>query len=390
MAPAVAEAAPVVADAATADAHRVRQAEALLAEDRAALVLSQPFVGHLAMHLEIVVGSLGEVMAVDGQSLFFDTVRVLSLTQSERRFLLAHGVWHCALLHPFRRAGRDHARWDLAIDAEVNGIVSRDWLVPEAATVPEEDGRAAEQIFASLDPGDLPARGLLADAHWDPPDHDLLEAQWQERLMLAMRSAQQAGSDLPGAIERLVVSGKRSKTPWRALLRSYVTEVTGDTRAWLPPNRRSVHRGLFLPSRRAAGLRLAVLLDTSASTEPVQPAFLSELEAILRAYERYELVILQGDAAVQKVSRHDAEHPWVVGRMQLLGLGGTSFVPAFERIERESPPPSVFLVFTDGQGVPPRRAPPFPVIWALSPGGSAPVPWGRRVCLSVDEAKGLK
>lgn len=364
--------------------YELSQARALLADDRAALLLAQPFVGHLAMVLDIVVGDFAQVMAVDGRSLFFDGARVLALSEVERRFLLAHGVWHCALLHPFRRDGRDQERWDRAIDAEVNGILAKDWPVPDSAVVPDADGRSADQIHASLDAATLAPRGPLADAHWPPPAEQALEGDWVEHVRLAMQGVQQAGGEVPGAIAKLVSAQGRARTPWRTLLRTFVTDASGDARTWLPPNRRHVHRGLFLPSRHTPQLRFAVLLDTSASTTSVQPAFLSELDAILRSLPNYELLILQGDAAVQDVARYDSRRPWAAGSMRLQGFGGTSFIPAFERVEQETPPPSVFIVFTDGEGTPPLRPPPFPVIWALAPGGSAPVPWGHRVLLSPD------
>ncbi len=368
------------------DSQDLAQAKALLADDRAALLLAQPFVGHLAMHLDIVVGAFDQAMAGDGRSLFFDAVRVLALSEVERRFLLAHGVWHAALLHPFRRDGRDQELWDRAIDAEVNGILAQDWPIPESALASDAEGRSADELYASMDPDTLAARGPLADAHWPPPAEEVLEGEWIERVRLAMQDVQQQGGEVPGAIAKLVSAEGRACTPWRTLLRTFVTQTSGDVRTWLPPNRRHVHRGLFLPSRHTPELRFAVWLDTSASTTRVQPAFLSELGAILRSLPNYELLILQGDAAVQDVARFDSRRPFTPEGVRLQGFGGTSFIPAFERVEKEVPPPSVFIVFTDGEGTPPLRAPSFPVIWALAPGGSAPVPWGHRVQLSLDES----
>jgi predicted metal-dependent peptidase len=379
------EASPADGEAKAAQAAQdLAQAKALLADDRAALLLAQPFVGHLAMHLDIVVGSFDQAMAVDGRSLFFDAERVVALSEVERRFLLAHGVWHCALLHPFRRDGRDQERWDRAVDAEVNGILAKDWPIPDRVTPPDAEGSSADQIYATIDPSALARRGDLADAHWPPPAQQVSEAEWIERIRLAALGVQQGGGEVPGAITKIVSAQGRASTPWRTLLRTFVTDASGDVRAWLPPNRRHVHHGLFLPSRRTPQLRLAVLLDTSASTEPVQPAFLSELDAILRSLPNYELLILQGDATVQDVARFDSRNPFTPARVRLRGFGGTSFVPVFERVEKEAPPPSVFIVFTDGEGTPPKRPPGFPVIWALAPGGSAPVPWGHRVPLELD------
>lgn len=189
------------------DIQDVTQVKALLADDRAALLLAQPFVGHLALHLDIVVGAFDQAMAVDGRSLFFDAARVLALSEVERRFLLAHGVWHCALLHPFRQDGRDQECWDRAADAEVNGILARDWPIPESVTTPPAEGRSADEICASLDPDALEPRGPLADAHWPPREGQVLQNEWIERIRLAMQGAQQAGSDVPDVIEPVGTAG---------------------------------------------------------------------------------------------------------------------------------------------------------------------------------------
>jgi predicted metal-dependent peptidase len=49
---------------------------------------------------------------------------------------------------------------------------------------------------------------------------------------------------------------------------------------------------------------------------------------------------------------------------KVLGGGGTSFIPVFERIEAEQLRPDVLVYFTDCFGLYPKNVPQYPVIWA--------------------------
>jgi len=153
-----------------------------------------------------------------------------------------------------------------------------------------------------------------------------------------------------------------------------------DSRVWLPPNRRHLHRGLFLPSRQSARLRLAVLLDTSGSTVRVQPAFLGELAASsvprsTTSSSSCKATPRCRDGPVRfgtpwvpgRPSSWDSRHQ-LRARLRAAGAGGATALRVHRAHRRH--------------GTPPRRAPSFPVIWALVPGGTAPVPWGRRIVLS--------
>jgi predicted metal-dependent peptidase len=56
-----------------------------------------------------------------------------------------------------------------------------------------------------------------------------------------------------------------------------------------------------------------------------------------------------------------------------MGGGGTDFRPFFERVRRDYDlsSPLVTIYLTDGYGAFPERAPSFPVLWVVTPGGLA-------------------
>ncbi len=92
---------------ATLAARKAKTTE-LLAQDRQKLLTKLPFTGSLVMRLDLVPVSDERLptAATDGDRIFVDIDFYAQLTAEERLFVLAHEVWHCALLHFLRRGDR--------------------------------------------------------------------------------------------------------------------------------------------------------------------------------------------------------------------------------------------------------------------------------------------
>ena len=381
------------------------EAVRLLTEDRAALLMAQPFLATLAMQLPIVavVDDRLSTTCTDGKSLFVSAPFIVALQPLERRFVLAHAVWHCALLHPWRRQQHRSPWWDVAIDHEVNSILHAVLPLPsDAAWFETLQGKSAEQVYRELAGAtECRGRGRLADVHpgpdlaagsidphplgGDDQRHDprfapaldhAAEKIWASRVLAAAGQVERWGGQLPGSAVRLIEALRHPEIPWRDWLRQFVISVIGDRRAWLPPSRRHLHRGLYLPSRREEALRIAVAIDTSASTQSHQVTFLSELAGLVHAYGRYEVLLIQGDAEVQFVSTYTQDEPLQPDELELVGLGGTDFRPVFRHLQEHALSPSALVFLTDGQGIAPDHAPDYPVLWALPQTGRRPAPWG--------------
>ena len=98
-----------VPDADSALAARKAKVAELLAQDRQKLLMKLPFTGSLVMRLDLVPVSDARLptAATDGDRVFVDIDFYAKLSGAERLFVLAHEVWHCALLHFLRRGDRD-------------------------------------------------------------------------------------------------------------------------------------------------------------------------------------------------------------------------------------------------------------------------------------------
>jgi len=112
-------------------------------------------------------------------------------------------------------------------------------------------------------------------------------------------------------------------------------------------------------------VRVAVCVDTSGSIGSKDLGrFLNEIRGILSAYPSTRVDLFACDT--------ELHGPWELDSPDcptptLKGGGGTSFVPFFEALQKTTPDVAVYL--TDGFGDFPEKAPHYPVLWVVIPGG---------------------
>jgi len=212
------------------------QARTLCEADRAAWLTTQPFLAHLALQVEIVpvVDPRVPTAATDGRSVFCSAPFMLGLSEADRRFVLAHEVWHCALSHIPRREGREALRWNVAVDHEVNALLQDEGLiVPKGCILFSQwSGLPAEEVYERLPPI-LVDRGRFADLHGldelevlagDPDFCPVADgfAGWPERLRMAASAAALQGGRVPLAAGLVIKRLGKPILPWRDVLARFV------------------------------------------------------------------------------------------------------------------------------------------------------------------------
>ncbi len=132
---------------------KVRQ---MMQFDRCRLLEKHPFVGSLAMHLDMipVIDSRMTTATTDGTKMFMDAEFYSKMDEDERLGIIGHEVWHCALRHFQRLGNRNRQKFNFACDIEVDLLLHRDGFKVEV--LPHEaswEGKSAEQIYDLMFPG---------------------------------------------------------------------------------------------------------------------------------------------------------------------------------------------------------------------------------------------
>ena len=143
----------------------------MMVRDRALLVQRQPFVGHLAMHLDLVpvIDSRMTTACTDGTRMFMDAEFYRRMDEEERLGVIGHEVWHCALRHFQRKGERDRQKFNFASDVEVDLLLHQAGFKVEILPYdPSWIGKSAEQIYDLMYPG--MERFQKDDTHIYPED----------------------------------------------------------------------------------------------------------------------------------------------------------------------------------------------------------------------------
>ena len=381
-------------------------------KDRAQVLLQHPFTASLALHLDLVpvVDSRIATAATDGRKVFFNPLFLQTLERDERRFVLAHEVWHCVAGQLERRHDRDPHLWNLAIDHEVNNLLIDDgFVMPQSGVLfPAWSGKSAEQVYDLLkqktkrykshppgfDQHQLPrelttdqeplAQPLVQDPDYQPGIiNEELRREWRENLVAATQNTRTWGN-LTHNLQAWIQQRTRPQLRWQDLLRQFVQRSYGGSRQWFPPSRRHLYRKLYLPSIRSNHLRIWVALDTSGSTYSLLPMFLAELSSLLRSFDQVELTLIECDTEIKRITHYSEHELQRLESMEFSGFGGTSLIPPFELASEENTNCLVYL--TDGYGPAPRQQPCFPVLWGIPDDGKKPAEWGETVVISDNQS----
>lgn len=384
-----------------------RDPQTRIKQARAHLLRTDHFLGALALRLEPLADPSLPYLGTDGRTLRYNPTAIAEQPLDVLALGVAHEVAHCQLQHFGRRGGRDPERWNVAADYAANAR-----LVDAGHTLPKEwlfdaayAGMSAERIYSEL--GKNPPteeqkqqadRGRVDDAPDpqgagkpnDKPDGqgdqegpgqpqeapgkaaaDLCR-EWQEATAEAEMRALAKGT-MPGALSRKLSQERKRPQSWREILAQYAADHAKHEARTIPPNRRHVWRGAYLPSLRGLDVgTLVAVFDTSSSIGRAEIArFVAECRGILDSGIVAELVVMACDTRAHLIGRYTRGEDIPIESAP--GGGGTDFRPPFRLCDELGIRPTVLAYLTDMIGKFPEEAPDYPVLWVSTlPDQSAP------------------
>ena len=384
---------------------------------RIKLMLDEPYLASAVARFPLVNAAGMDwcnTMAVDGYYIYVNPDFCKTLSTPEITFVLAHEVMHCVLGHIDRRGQREPTMWNYAIDYATNlMLVEMGLKMPEIGLIDSKFiGMTAEDIYEEISKnipqpsggdGSRGSAGMSSDGRgWDlhvAPDDmrgqsvravDFPSAEERKRMRISITQSmgRKGRGVFAGMMESEIHQAQGGQVPWRTLLSRFFTGLRRDDYRLMPPNKKHVWRGIYLPSIGSPGPSHIVLaVDTSGSMSDDDLAdIMGEIDK-LRSATQCRLTLIQCDADIQKVEEFDEYSGTSFARYRVLGRGGTSFKPVFKWINDQAAKGiyhfDTLIYLTDGYGDFPDKPPSYPVLWIMTKNSRTDTPFGEVIKMAA-------
>ena len=231
------------------------------------------------------------------------------------------------------------------------------------------------------------------DSDYQPKVSKDFADKMRETIVSEAQRVEKMKGSLPAHIKELVKKCTQAEIKWQEVLAQFVTRCyNSGNRSWIPPNRRHIHNGVYLQSRQATKIKLAVGIDTSGSTMGDRSKFLGELHSLIKSFGMFELSIIECDAEVGAYKHYtqDDNLDFEIdnGEYAMSGGGGTAMRPIFDYILDNQIECDALCIMTDGyiDSIPTNPIPSLPVLWVITKGGTANFcDWGQKIQLKYDD-----
>ena len=363
-----------------------------ISQAKAKLLIEYPYFGTLASRLTLEVDDNLESFKSDGKKVRYREQYLQELCVEELSFILANGAMHTTLAHDMRKQNRSGWLWQMATDIAINDMLLENGMkMPYGAEYRKRfAGMYAEEIYAELKDDILRDD---EDLEYEADDSDDVESQeqqtqeeLQEEILQEQLFAEEALAQLekylqqgeaPVLIERFFQTTGCAQVDWRELLRDAIDPFMKDDYTLMPPNKKFLWQGIYLPSSYSQTFSLVIAIDSSGSVDDtLLSLFLSEVEFLMEMVGHYKIEMFVCDDTLR------SHHTFYTGEpleVQLQGGGGTDFRPVFEYLEKNVDDVKLLLYFSDLEGTFPKEKPNYEVRW-ISP-KEKEVPFGEVILL---------
>ncbi len=376
---------------------------AKISQAKAKLLVDYPYFGTLCTKLELVLNEDIEAFKCDGKKLEYSSTFLEDSEISELEFVLANGAMHVSLSHENRKNGRSGWLWQMATDMAINDMLVENGLdKPNAALYRIRfKGMYAEEIYAELksdilrdddnleyeadDADDVEQKNEKKNEEnkedkkqtKEELDEEIIQEQLAAEEAISLLESEFKKGEAPSFMDRFFKLEFLGKIDWRDELKSALDRYFKDDYVLIPPNKKFLSQGIYLPSTTSQTFRLVIAVDSSGSIDDeLLSEFLSEVNFLMSLVSHYQIELIVCD---EKIHSHKTFYSGESLEVDIKGGSGTNFRPVFDFIENEFDDVKLLLYFTDLEGKFPFEEPPYSVKW-VSPKESE-VPFGEIIRL---------
>ena len=353
----------------------------LVTRARTTIILDHVFFATLILKLICTEDAKIKTACTDGKRIKYNPTYFGTLQMKEIVTVLAHEILHCVFGHHTRRGNRNPKIWYKACDLAINPLLLEyEFKLPHGALLePSLKGMTAEQIYdlimrdnngasnyRNMETGDDGGLGEVEDAKdengktAEGAEKNYQEVDWKIAVTQAANLASKAGN-LPDGMKRLIEEHISPHLPWEEILYKYMDGYSYNNFSWLPPNRKYMSSGLYLPSVRSRELKNIYFgCDSSGSIRNSELGLISSSLDYLSQTFQADIKVLWFDTKVHH------EQNFMVGdivKLEPKGGGGTDFKAPFDYMNENGIYPNVLIMFTDMECYSYPKTPEFPVIW---------------------------
>lgn len=359
-----------------------------ISQAKSKLLVEYPFFGTLASKLELSQNADIQAFKSNGKILEYNSDFFAEISLAEMEFVLANAAMHASLAHESRKNSRSGWLWQLSTDYAINDMLVENGLQrPELAHYSKRfSGLYAEEIYAQLKEEFLrdeleyeadDIEDVEKSNEQKSKESQIVEDELFDEFAKAILEKEEKNSELPRSLERFFSLKSNSKIDWRDELRVALDRFSRDDYTQMPPNKKFLHLGIYLPSSTSEKFKLVVAIDSSGSVdEELLGEFLSELNFLMNSITNYEINLLVCD---DKIRSHTTFYGGDNLEAKVFGGGGTDFRPVFEFIKENLQDSKLLLYFSDLEGIFPQDEPSYSVKW-ITPKERI-VPFGELIVL---------
>lgn len=330
-----------------------------------------------------------------------------TMTHEQQASVLAHEVYHYALMHDVRRGHRDHELYQKAADQVVNNLLEQGGFelpfgvecdtkyrnmstehVYNLMEHEQKNNNNQNQNQNNNDPlgSDLPPNGGNGSANQNQVN------QMQQNIMKANASEELTnghGMDAGNSgsvFETLFKDIKKGKLSWIDILQEFLDDFVQGEQDWSKFNRRYLPYDLYLPDTQSENKisKVAVAFDVSGSvTEEQIRAFLNEMKVIKNQLDPETMDVVSFNHEIVDIFKITSNDDFDEVKMNI--SGGTELDPVFNHYMKPENQPEFLIVFSDLYCDKRKKKTPFETIWICIDNPEATVNFGKLIHITSEE-----